>query len=95
MKRGSTLYVLILTRWKSLELIRFFRKLLKMLILIVPDGVGIIIASKILGGRISSRITGSDIFWKLSEILNKKGNYSYFFLGSTSCNLKKIQAKNE
>ena len=70
-----------------------FQKALNNADLITPDGVGIIIASKILGGRISSRITGSDIFWKLSETLNKNGNYSYFFLGSTYSNLEKIKRR--
>ena len=40
-----------------------------------------VIASKILGGTISNRVTGSDIFWGVSEGLNKKVNHSYFFLG--------------
>jgi N-acetylglucosaminyldiphosphoundecaprenol N-acetyl-beta-D-mannosaminyltransferase len=80
----------------SLEVARIdplFQKALKGADLIVPDGVGIIVASKILGGRISNRITGSDIFFELSKILNKKGNYSYFFLGSTQDTLKKIEEK--
>jgi len=70
-----------------------FQQALKGADLIGPDGVGIIIASKIMGGRISSRITGSDIFRELSETLNQKGNYSYFFLGSTIDTLKEIREK--
>lgn len=80
----------------SLEIARtdsLFKKALKDADLIIPDGVGIIIASKILGGQISRRITGSDVFWKLSETLNKEKNYSYFFLGSTNDTLKIIQEK--
>ena len=61
--------------------------------LIVPDGIGLIIASKMLGGKISNRITGTDVFLGLSEILNKKGKYSYFFLGSTSNNLEMIRRR--
>ena len=34
--------------------------------MITPDGVGVIIASKILKGCIQERVTGSDIFWGLS-----------------------------
>jgi len=38
--------------------------------LVVPDGVGIVIASKILGGSIRERVTGMDIFLvKLFEML--------------------------
>src|SRR5574341_2181983 len=49
----------------SLEVARFdntFRNALENADLIVPDGIGIVIASKILGGKIRERITGSDIF---------------------------------
>lgn len=51
--------------------------------LIVPDGIGVVIASRILCGSIRERVTGSDIFLGLSNILNRENNYSYFFLGST------------
>jgi N-acetylglucosaminyldiphosphoundecaprenol N-acetyl-beta-D-mannosaminyltransferase len=61
--------------------------------LIVPDGVGIVIASKILGGSIKERITGMDIFLRLSAALDKEGGFSYFFLGSTEQNLMKIKEK--
>jgi len=61
--------------------------------LIVPDGVGIVIASKILGGSIRERITGMDIFLGLSEVLNREKKYRYFFLGSTEQNLVKIREK--
>src|SRR3972149_616395 len=59
--------------------------------LVTPDGVGIVIASKILGGNIYDRITGSDVFIGLSNVLNKKRKYSYFFLGSTEKTLEKIK----
>ena len=39
--------------------------------LIVPDGIGVVIASRILCGSISERVTGSDIFLGLSNVLNK------------------------
>jgi len=61
--------------------------------LITPDGVGIIIASKVLGGSIRERVTGSDIFWGLSARLNKTGGKSYFFLGSTDETLAAIKNK--
>lgn len=49
----------------------------------VPDGVGILIASRILGGKITQRVTGSDIFLGLHKLLNERGGFSVFFLGST------------
>jgi len=61
--------------------------------LVTPDGAGIVLASKILGGEIRERVTGSDIFWGLSERLNKSGAWSYFFLGSSEETLAKIKSK--
>lgn len=61
--------------------------------LVTPDGVGIIIASKILGGKIRERVTGSDIFCGLSTELNKKMGKSYFFLGASEATLAAIKNK--
>jgi N-acetylglucosaminyldiphosphoundecaprenol N-acetyl-beta-D-mannosaminyltransferase len=61
--------------------------------LIVPDGIGIVMASRILGGAIRDRVTGSDIFWELSSRLNKKNGFSFFFLGSTEEDLVKIKER--
>ncbi len=72
---------------------KLFEQALKSSDLIVPDGIGIVIASRILGGSIRERITGYDIFWNLSVELNKRGGYSYFFLGSTEENLRRIEEK--
>ena len=49
---------------------------------LVPDGTGILIASRILGGRIKQRITGSDIWHGIHNRLNKIGA-KVFFLGSS------------
>ncbi|MBF0454244.1 MAG: WecB/TagA/CpsF family glycosyltransferase [Magnetococcales bacterium] len=52
--------------------------------LILPDGIGISLASKLLGGQIRGRITGSNLFYQLSAALNQReGGGSCFFLGST------------
>jgi len=61
--------------------------------ILVPDGAGVVLASKILGGKIRGRITGSDIFIGLNERLNKESGYSCFFLGSTEKNLGLIKDK--
>jgi len=61
--------------------------------LVTPDGVGIIIASKILGGTIRKRVTGSDVFKGLSGRLNDVGGKSYFFLGSSKTTLARIKDK--
>ena len=51
---------------------------------VIPDGIGIILASKILGGDLNARLTGSDIFAGLSSEMNKSKEFSVFFLGSTN-----------
>jgi N-acetylglucosaminyldiphosphoundecaprenol N-acetyl-beta-D-mannosaminyltransferase len=61
--------------------------------LVVPDGIGIVLASKILGGGIRRRITGMDIFLGLSNELDRDGGYSCFFLGSVPENLDRIREK--
>ena len=61
--------------------------------LITPDGVGVVLASKILHGKINDRVTGSDIFSGLSKLLNRMQKGRYFFLGSTEKVLTKISEK--
>jgi len=80
----------------SLEIAKgdhFFRQALQNADLLIPDGIGIIIASKILGGNIRNRVTGSDIFWGLCRAINERGHLSCFFLGSTDEALAKISEK--
>lgn len=60
---------------------------------LVPDGTGIVLASKILGGVIRERITGSDIFYALNERMNELGSFSVFFLGATEECLADIQIR--
>jgi len=80
----------------SLELARsdhLFRKAIINADLLTPDGIGIVLASKIHGGCIRDRVTGSDIFLGLSDALNRKRGYSYFFLGSSEKTLDKIRER--
>ena len=60
---------------------------------LIPDGVGAVLASRILGGGIRERITGSDIFRELSRRLNDRGGASCFFLGSTEETLAAIETR--
>ena len=71
----------------------YFQEAITSADLVTPDGVGIIIASKLLGGNIGERVTGSDIYKDLSISLNDEGGYSFFFLGSTQETLDKIKVK--
>lgn len=70
-----------------------FQQVLQTADLLTPDGSGILLASKILGGNIRERVTGSDIFWGLSKALNVTCGRSYFFLGSTEKTLVAIKEK--
>jgi N-acetylglucosaminyldiphosphoundecaprenol N-acetyl-beta-D-mannosaminyltransferase len=60
---------------------------------LVPDGIGIVYASRVLGGRITQRVTGWDIFTQLSRKMEVDGNFSVFFLGSTQDTLTRLRRK--
>ncbi len=60
--------------------------------LLVPDGVGVTVASRLLSGSIRDRVTGSDVFSGVSQRLDQQGG-SVFFLGSTDAVLSKIVAR--
>jgi N-acetylglucosaminyldiphosphoundecaprenol N-acetyl-beta-D-mannosaminyltransferase len=71
----------------------FFHNSLSCADFLTADGVGIVYASKILGGKIRERITGTDVFLGVTEALNRRGGASCFFLGSTEKTLEKIRQK--
>ena len=58
---------------------------------LTADGIGIVYASRILGGNIRRRLTGTDVFLGVSEAMNRTNNGSCFFLGSTEETLEKIR----
>lgn len=60
---------------------------------LVPDGVGIVLASKVLGGRIRERVTGYDVFTGVLDGLNRRGTFRIFFFGSTAATLAAIQER--
>lgn len=70
-----------------------FKEALQNADLLVPDGIGMVIASIILGGQIRERVTGSDMFLGLNGVLNEKGGCRVFLLGSTDRTLAKIEEK--
>ncbi len=69
---------------------RYFFDALSSADILLPDGAGVLLASKIFKGRIKNRISGADIFQRFSEYADRRGNISYFFLGSTPAVLEKI-----
>ncbi len=60
---------------------------------LIPDGAGIMLASRILGTGIKMRITGPDIFYALHDRLQETGGYSVFFLGSSDETLAEIERR--
>ena len=60
---------------------------------LIPDGAGTVLASKLLGGQIRDRITGSDVFWGLNRRLDARGGCSCFCLGSSEDTLGLITAR--
>lgn len=89
-------YSLVCANPHSLEVAKkdiLFSKAIENADIVVPDGIGIVIASRLFGGTIRQRITGSDIFWELNKLLNVEKGYSCFFLGSTELTLHKIKER--
>jgi N-acetylglucosaminyldiphosphoundecaprenol N-acetyl-beta-D-mannosaminyltransferase len=60
-----------------------FARALKTADWLVPDGAGVVLASRLLGGKIQDRVTGSDVFAGLHQRMNAAGGMSVFFLGAT------------
>jgi N-acetylglucosaminyldiphosphoundecaprenol N-acetyl-beta-D-mannosaminyltransferase len=59
---------------------------------IIPDGVGIQVASRILIGKNIPKIAGSDLHSEVLKSMNDKGG-SCFYLGSSEDTLKKIKER--
>ena len=57
---------------------------------LIPDGIGVVMASKISGGRIKARVAAVDIFSGLSKRMNTMGSMSVFFLGADEKTLTTI-----
>ncbi|MGD8350884.1 MAG: WecB/TagA/CpsF family glycosyltransferase [Gammaproteobacteria bacterium] len=60
---------------------------------LIPDGSGVMLASRILGVNIRQRITGPDVFYGLHDLLQGQGGYSVFFLGSSDDTLATIRER--
>ncbi len=60
-----------------------------------PDGTGIVLASRLRGGKIRTRVTGSDFFTAFSQALNNIRGKRCFFLGSSPETLDKLRSRYE
>ncbi len=72
---------------------KVFARALKDADWLVPDGAGVVLASRSLGGSVRERVTGSDVFSGLNKRMNTVGSMRVFFLGSTQDTLELIQKK--
>ena len=70
-----------------------FKHALQQADLVTPDGIGMVVASRLMGGGIRARITGSDVFRSVSQRLSDQGRGRVFFMGSTESNLSAIKTK--
>ena len=70
-----------------------FSSSLKNADLLLPDGVGMLVAARILGLPMRERVAGFEFFHGLSASLAEDGAPRYFFLGSTEQVLKLITQK--
>ena len=57
---------------------------------LIPDGAGVVLASRMLGGTVKERVTGTDMFFALHERMNLASGMSVFFLGATEETLELI-----
>lgn len=62
---------------------------------LLPDGIGVVKASRLSAAPIAHRIAGWDFFAALMRTLDQRGGARVFFLGSTPATLQKIAARLE
>jgi N-acetylglucosaminyldiphosphoundecaprenol N-acetyl-beta-D-mannosaminyltransferase len=60
---------------------------------LVPDGIGVVMASKLRGGSIDGRVTGWDMFYGVHQRMNNNPGLSVFFLGSSEKTLARIRSR--
>ncbi len=71
----------------------YFQKALQSSNWLIPDGAGIVLASKFFKGSIKSRITGNDIFDGLNKKFEETEGVDVFFLGSSESTLQQIEKR--
>lgn len=67
-----------------------FARALHSATLLIPDGYGIVLASRALGTPVLERVSGYDVFCSIMQQLNECGGKRVFFLGSSQAVLCKI-----
>lgn len=59
---------------------------------IIPDGIGIVMAARVLAGKQIEKIAGSDLHEVIINALNERKG-SCFYLGSSDATLRKIRER--
>jgi len=67
-----------------------FRKALQNADILLPDGTGIVLASRVLGRPVKEKVAGFDFFHGLCRELQGRGGARFFFLGSSNHVLARI-----
>lgn len=70
-----------------------FRSALRSARWLVPDGAGIVLASRLLSGSIGERVSGPDVFLAVSAALNARGPFTTLFMGSGEATLALIRER--
>jgi N-acetylglucosaminyldiphosphoundecaprenol N-acetyl-beta-D-mannosaminyltransferase len=70
-----------------------FKAALSVADILVPDGVGVVLASTIGARLVNRRVTGSDVFHEVSAFLSQSGGKRVFLLGSSKSVLAKIERR--
>lgn len=70
-----------------------FRDALNNANIVLPDGIGILLAARALGVRIRRRITGPDFFGECTSSINRNGGCKYYFMGADNKTLDNIRIR--
>jgi len=72
-----------------------FHAALKQAHWLIPDGMGVVIGSWILGLRVRERVCGPDAFQAISASLNANGAFTAMFIGATEETLALVRRRYE
>lgn len=78
--------------WTMTDRFPDFKKALQTSAVLLPDGVGIVYAARVLAGKRIKKIAGADLHLLLLELLNKK-NGRCFYLGASLATLDLIKKR--
>ena len=70
-----------------------FQEALKEADILIPDGVGIVLAAKARNTPIRDRVSGTEFFIRMTEMAQSSGGLKYFFLGSSENALARIRSR--